>query len=622
TAAFGIPFAQGLIDPDKKEVQALCLAPTRELALQVGKECEKIAAEKFHVIPVYGGAPMGKQIEQLKAGAQVVAGTPGRVLDHLRRGTLRLDGLKILVLDEADEMLSMGFLEEITEIIKQCPKDRQTVLFSATIPDDIERIGSRYMREPEKIQLSADFVGVHEITHSYYMVSGMGRARDLVRVLGVEKPDSAIIFCNTREDTSLVAEFLRKSGMDAEAISSDLTQKDRERVMNRMKDKNLHYLVATDIAARGIDISNLSHVINYTFPESAEVYVHRTGRTGRAGKSGLAISLISPRELGNFYMLKLTYKIKPEERTLPSDAEQKTAREAEKVDELRVKIGSREPSAEMRALAKRVWASDDGERMVAVMIEDKLGGKAEPPRPVTRSLSEAPRAASPQLEPIPSAGPTGGFSSPPPAQRAEAPRSEPARSEAPRPAQARESTGSGEKSEGDEKRPRRRRSRRGGGRGGERELREGGAPPRRMAETIDNSDGKEFWEAWVDSKSDAPATEGAAPSEAASAPREGREPREAREPREGRDRPRREREEAPLPEGHVRLYLNLGRRDGAKEPEIEQLLKDKELEVQSLELRNSHTYLIVPEDRADAVAAALTGGKFGERDVLCERARK
>jgi len=212
TAAFGIPFAQGLIDGEQKVVQALCLAPTRELALQVGKECEKIAANKLHVIPVYGGAPMGKQIEQLKAGAQVVAGTPGRVLDHLRRGTLKLDGLKILVLDEADEMLSMGFLEEITEIIKQCPKERQTVLFSATIPDDIERIGSRYMREPEKIQLSAGYVGVHEITHTYYMVSGMGRARDLVRVLGVEKPESAIIFCNTREDTALVAEFLRKSG--------------------------------------------------------------------------------------------------------------------------------------------------------------------------------------------------------------------------------------------------------------------------------------------------------------------------------------------------------------------------------------------------------------------------
>src|SRR6185312_12518255 len=290
----------------------------------------------------------------------------------------------------------------------------------------------RYMREPEKIQLSADFVGVHEITHTYYMVSGMGRARDLVRVLGVEKPESAIIFCNTREDTALVAEFLRKSGMDAEAISSDLTQKDRERVMGRMKDKNLHYLVATDIAARGIDISNLSHVINYTFPESAEVYVHRTGRTGRAGKSGLAISLISPRELGNFYMLKLTYKIKPEERTLPSHEEQKTAREAEKVDELRAKVGVREPAPEWRALAKRVWAADDGEKMIAALIEDKLTGRAEPPRgprileraPAATAArgneSQAPRAASPELAPIPTAGPTGGFSAPPPAQKAEA----------------------------------------------------------------------------------------------------------------------------------------------------------------------------------------------------------
>src|SRR6476646_2754863 len=272
-------------------------------------------------------------------------------------------------------MLSMGLLEEITEIIKQCPKDRQTVLFAATIPDDIERIGSRYMREPEKIQLSADFVGVHEIKHTYYMVSGMGRARDLVRVLEVEKPESAIIFCNTREETSMVAEFLRKAGLDAEAISSDLTQKDRERVMGRMRAGNLHYLVATDIAARGIDISDLTHVFNYTFPESAEVYVHRTGRTGRAGKSGLAISLISPRELGNFYMLKLTYKIKPEERTLPSVAEQKTARESEKVDELRAKIGAREPSAEWRALAKRVGAADDGEKMIAALIEDRLTGK-------------------------------------------------------------------------------------------------------------------------------------------------------------------------------------------------------------------------------------------------------
>ena len=199
-------------------------------------------------------------------------------------------------------------------------------------------------------------------------------------------------------------------------------------MMGRMKEKNLHYLVATDIAARGIDISDLSHVINYTFPESAEVYVHRTGRTGRAGKSGLAISLISPRELGNFYMLKLTYKIKPEERTLPSDAEQKTARESEKVDELRAKVGTREPAAEWRALAKRVWAADDGERLVAALIEDKLSGKSEPPRGPrvlerarrrrTRRRSRRRRARRRRSwSRVPSAGPTGGFSAPPPAQK-------------------------------------------------------------------------------------------------------------------------------------------------------------------------------------------------------------
>ncbi|HEY7957779.1 MAG TPA: DEAD/DEAH box helicase, partial [Polyangia bacterium] len=417
TAAFGIPFAQGLIDPALKKVQALVLAPTRELALQVAKECGRIGQYRgLEVVPIYGGAPMPKQVDQLKAGAHVVAGTPGRVLDHLRRGTLHLDAVKVLVLDEADEMLSMGFLEEITEIIKRCPpkENRQTTLFSATIPEDIERIGSRYMKEPEKIALSTDFVGAREIEHAYYMVSGMGRHRDLVRVLEVERPDSAIIFCNTREETGFVAEYLRKNGLDAEAISSDLTQRDRERVMGRSKDKNLRYLVATDIAARGIDISDLSHVINYTFPESAEVYVHRTGRTGRAGKSGVAISLISPRELGNFYMLKLTYKIKPEERTLPSEGEWKSVREAAQVEALKNQIdaaGARAPSAEWIAVAKRLWTSEDGERYVAALIQDRLQPerrRVNDPDPTVAAIPAAPSpiAAAPiALAPSPTEAP-------------------------------------------------------------------------------------------------------------------------------------------------------------------------------------------------------------------------
>jgi ATP-dependent RNA helicase DeaD len=607
TAAFGIPLAQGLVSRDGG-VQALCLAPTRELALQVAKECEKISQYVgLSVVPVYGGAPMGKQIELLKAGAQIVSGTPGRVLDHLRRGTLKLDGLKVLILDECDEMLSMGFLEEITDIIKRCPVDRQTVLFSATIPDDIERIGSRYMRSPEKIALSADFVGVHEIHHVYYLVSGMGRTRDLVRVIEREKPESAIIFCNTREDTSLVAEFLRRHGYDAEAISSDLTQKDRERVMGRMKEKNLKFLVATDIAARGIDISDLGHVINYTFPESAEVYVHRTGRTGRAGKSGIAISLVSPRELGNFYMLKLTYKIRPEERTLPSEAEARAQKEEARLTELKKAVGDADPGLEWRQLAKRLLASEDAEKLVARMIEAQL----RPPAP--RSVPHQ------HEEPV-----TDGFPS-----ATAAPAKPEARSEEPdEPRRERRSR----RGRRDERRDERRAERaekpqpKGPQKSGPKpsagpdSLRSPAPKESRVQGTIDTSDGREFWEAWVDSKSE-PAG-GAAEASASPPERTGEEPAPERRERPER-RPRPDRPERPaLETGQVRLYLNLGRRDRLDDASLAAFLGEKGVSPIRSELHSSHTYLISTEENEAQIVAALAGQKHGERDVICERARK
>jgi ATP-dependent RNA helicase DeaD len=619
TAAFGIPFAQGLISPDEKRVQALVLAPTRELALQVAVECGRIASYRnLTVVPVYGGAPMGKQIEALRAGAQIVAGTPGRVLDHLRRGTLKLDGLKVLVLDEADEMLSMGFYEEITDIIKQCPVERQTVLFSATIPEDIERIGSRYMRTPEKIALStvSDGIGVREIKHAYYLVSGMGRARDLVRVLEVERPESAIIFCNTREDTALVAEFLRRSGLDAEAISSDLTQKDRERVMGRMKDKALHYLVATDIAARGIDITDLSHVINYTFPESAEVYVHRTGRTGRAGKSGVAISLIAPRELGNFYMLKLTYKIKPEERFLPSEAEAKTIKEAAKVDELKQLIGSREASAEWRAIARRLWSSEDGERIVAALIADRLaaaraaaaaqngGARATAGGAVTATSggetaeNGAAAEGAATYATVTNGAATGDRREPPSAPRLER-RDRGPRRDGSRDERRERNARGGRRARGRDEAPRDKKPERSD------EPKPRNDKPERVAETIDDSDGREFWEAWVDSKTEPEAD--ARPDDA----------------RPDDDRPRRERErDLELSPGQLRLYLNLGRRDGLKEPEVQQLLAERGVTVDALQVRSSHTYLVVTEANAASVCGALHGQKHNERDIVCEPARK
>ncbi len=392
TAAFGIPFAEKLVDGQKHEVQALVLAPTRELALQVATEVEKISQYRgITVAPIYGGAPMGKQIAALEAGAQVVAGTPGRVLDHLRRGTLKTKGVRILVLDEADEMLSMGFQEEIIAILERLPRDRQTLLFSATLPPDIVRIARKYMRNPETITLSADYIGVETIEHAYYPVSGINRTEDLRRILEIEQPSFAIIFCNTKDDTEVVAEFLRKQGRRAEAISSNLTQADRERVMGLMRNNELEFLCATDIAARGIDISDLSHVINYAFPESAEVYVHRTGRTGRAGKSGIAISLVGPRELGALYYLRLLYKVKPEERRLPSDEELRTHAEGERYHALAMQLQS-EPGGDWRSLARRIGSSVQGERLFAELLRDWFAREAGRPAPAAAppSLDEQP----------------------------------------------------------------------------------------------------------------------------------------------------------------------------------------------------------------------------------------
>ncbi|GAB4525036.1 MAG: DEAD/DEAH box helicase [Haliangiales bacterium] len=376
TAGFGIPIVQHIAS-DQRGARALILAPTRELARQVAREIGQLAVHKdLHVEAIYGGAPIKPQMDALAAGAQIIAGTPGRVLDHLRRGTLKPGEIRQLILDECDEMLSMGFQEEIENIIEFLPpkEERQTVLFSATIPDEIQRIARRHLTEPAEHQLSLDGVSVSEIDHYYYVVSGMARTRDLLGVLKAEQPEAAIIFCNTREDTNTVSKFLRSQGYDAEAISSDLVQRDRERVMKRMRDRNLHFLVATDVAARGIDISNLSHVINYTFPESPEVYVHRTGRTGRAGNSGVAISLIGPRELGSFYYLKLIYQIRPEERDLPTSAEMEVLAEGERYERV-LSLVDEDAAQEYSSLARRLWQSGHGERVVGALLARLLTGK-------------------------------------------------------------------------------------------------------------------------------------------------------------------------------------------------------------------------------------------------------
>ncbi|MFW6050852.1 MAG: DEAD/DEAH box helicase [Myxococcota bacterium] len=376
TAAFGIPLIDRLVRPQPK-VQALILAPTRELALQSQRELERIGKHtEVRTAAVYGGAPMDRQVRQLREGVAIVSGTPGRVLDHLRRGTLDVSGLKVLVLDEADEILSMGFAKELNAIIELLPKQRQTLLFSATVDDDVQRVADRHMTEPRFVTLSGDAVGATGVSHYVYMVTGKGRTRDLIRVLEVEDPESAIVFCNTKAETEQVAAELQQAGFNADWLNGDLPQNEREKIMRRTRDGKLRYLVATDVAARGIDISHLTHVINYTLPESAQQYIHRTGRTGRAGRTGTAVSLVSPLELGTLYFLRLQYKIFPVERRLPTAGEERTRAETDRL--LMLEQAFPQPPTEMDlAVARRLLTHPDAERLLAGLLDAFFGARGE-----------------------------------------------------------------------------------------------------------------------------------------------------------------------------------------------------------------------------------------------------
>jgi ATP-dependent RNA helicase DeaD len=319
TAAFGLPLLEKM-DPEDKAVRALVLCPTRELALQVASELSDLGKHKgVRVTAIYGGASMKDQEDALISGSPIVVGTPGRIWDHIRRKNLKLQGCRHVVLDEADEMLNQGFYEEVTRILDQLPKDRQVLLFSATVPPEIQNLISQYTTSPEMLMLSGDVLTVDHIHHVRYDVTdAYPKPRNLIYVLEMEEPDNAIVFCNTRDDTALVTAVLNRNGFDAELLNGDLPQKERERVMGKVKRGEVAFMVATDIAARGIDISDLRYVINYSLPEDPAVYLHRVGRTGRIGKKGTAINLISGRELGTFTALEKKYGIKFEKREMPS----------------------------------------------------------------------------------------------------------------------------------------------------------------------------------------------------------------------------------------------------------------------------------------------------------------
>jgi ATP-dependent RNA helicase DeaD len=376
TAAFGLPIVEYAVRRSIKAPQVLCLCPTRELALQVTHELKELGSgRQIEPVAIYGGSPMGKQIDALAAGAQVVVGTPGRVLDHIRRQTLDTTHVRLLVLDEADEMLSMGFERELRAILETLPKERQTLLFSATLPPDIERLARERLREPEFLTLSGDEIGALSITHLIYLVT-REKLKVLQEVIEIEDPESAIVFCNTKAETENVTQALQRFGFDADLLNGDLPQHEREQVMGRTQRGELRFLVATDVAARGIDVSLLTHVINYDFPENTEGYIHRTGRTGRAGRTGTAISLICPQDIGNLYLLRLTYKIRPFEKQLPTSRDLKTRREMDVVRMIVDSYAGRKAHPEDLHLARRLLTMDNCDEIIAHLLRDRLGERA------------------------------------------------------------------------------------------------------------------------------------------------------------------------------------------------------------------------------------------------------
>lgn len=307
TAAYALPLLERL-DVARRVPQALVLCPTRELAMQVAGATHTLGKQRrVSVVPIYGGQPIERQLRTLAAGVQVVVGTPGRVMDHMRRGTLDLASIQFVVLDEADEMLDMGFVEDIEFILDAVPRERQVALFSATIPPRIAALADKYLREPQRVSITVAHVTVPQTTQTAYELSGGADKFDaLTRVLDAETPQSAIIFCRTKNESSDLAERLSGAGYTAEAINGDLAQAARDRVMRRFRDGQVDLLVATDVAARGLDIPAVSHVINYDIPTDPEAYVHRIGRTGRAGRTGEAITLVSMRERNTLRAIERT----------------------------------------------------------------------------------------------------------------------------------------------------------------------------------------------------------------------------------------------------------------------------------------------------------------------------
>jgi ATP-dependent RNA helicase DeaD len=385
TGAYILPMLE-MINQHSPTTQALVLVPTRELALQVASEAEMLAGETgVRSIAVYGGVGYTEQFAAFKQGVHLVVGTPGRVLDHLLRRSLSLQHLTFLVFDEADRMLSMGFYPDMRRVQGYLPERHiPSYMFSATFPPQVIRLASQFLRDPGFLNLSSDHIHVTETEHVYYRVPGMDKDRSLVRIIEVENPPSALIFCNTRMRVDYVTTVLQRFGYDADGLSSDLSQAARERVLERVRQGKLRFLVATDVAARGIDLPELSHVIQYEPPEDPEAYIHRAGRTGRAGASGTAISLVNAAELPGLVRIGKRFKIDLQEQPLPSqdDVEAIVSQRIIALLESRLRTRDRLKTERMErfiGLARTLGDDEESARLGAMLLDDFYQDAFHPP---------------------------------------------------------------------------------------------------------------------------------------------------------------------------------------------------------------------------------------------------
>ena len=401
TGAYLLPMIEKL-NPRLAGCQALILVPTRELARQVWQEAEMLCGPAgLRAAAIYGGVAYGPQIDALRQGVQIIVGTPGRTLDHLLKRSLSLNNLEMLIYDEADRMLSMGFYPDMKEVQRYLPqRDLNVCMFSATFPVSVMRTAREFMHDPEFLTLSSDHIHVTDTEHIFYMVPGLDKDRGLVRIIEIENPSSAIIFCNTKVKVHYVAVVLQRFGYDADELSADLSQQDREQVLERVRKGTLRFLVATDVAARGLDIPELSHVFQYELPEDTEAYIHRAGRTGRAGAAGVAMSLVNYNEKHLLSRIIAQYQITMQERSLPTDEDVESVVAERLTALLEARLRERdklqtERSRRFIPLARSLAENEDETALITMLLDDNYQQMLHAAAPQPSGQPPSPRRISP-----------------------------------------------------------------------------------------------------------------------------------------------------------------------------------------------------------------------------------